>query len=90
MLTSKGFQLFGVVREPSTTNTLYSSSKSEVGRQRLHPTSSKVLALKLGHIKSIPDPDMMNSLINNLRILAPGLTKMQNQNKDAKRKKNKD
>jgi len=24
-------------------------------RQRLHSTSSKVLALKLGHIKSIPD-----------------------------------
>ena len=28
-------------------------------------------------IRAMPDTDMMNSLINNIRVLAPGLTKMQ-------------
>ena len=32
-------------------------------------------------IKNIPDTDMMNMLVNNCRVLAPGLTKMQNQSK---------
>lgn len=36
-------------------------------------------------IRAIPDPDMTNMLINNLRVLAPGLTKVQNQTKQAKR-----
>jgi hypothetical protein len=29
-----------------------------------------------GMIKNIPDTDMMNMLVNNCRVLAPGLTKM--------------
>jgi len=36
-------------------------------------------------IRNIPDPDMTNMLINNVRVLAPGLTKVQNQTKQAKR-----
>ncbi len=38
-------------------------------------------------IKNVPDTDMMNILINNCRVLAPGLTKMQNQSKQTKKKK---
>ena len=43
--------------------------------------------IETGMIKNIPDTDMTNMLINNCRVLAPGLTKMQNQNKQNKRKK---
>jgi len=32
-------------------------------------------------IKNIPDTDMTNMLVNNCRVLAPGLTKMQNATK---------
>ncbi len=38
-------------------------------------------------IKGIPDTDMTNMLVNNCRVLAPGLTKMQNANKQNKKKK---
>lgn len=37
-------------------------------------------------IKSIPDADMTNMLLNNCRVLAPGLTKMQNASKQNKKK----
>lgn len=40
-------------------------------------------------IKNIPDTEMTNMLVNNCRVLAPGLTKLQNQNKAAKRGKEK-
>lgn len=36
-------------------------------------------------VRSLPDPDMTNMLVNNVRVLAPGLTKVQNQTKQAKR-----
>ena len=36
-------------------------------------------------VRNVPDPDMTNMLINNVRVLAPGLTKVQNQTKQAKR-----
>jgi hypothetical protein len=29
-------------------------------------------------VRNVPDPDMTNMLINNVRVLAPGLTKVQN------------
>ena len=32
-------------------------------------------------VRNIPDPEMTNTLINNVRVLAPGLTKVQNQSK---------
>ena len=38
-------------------------------------------------IKNIPDMDMTNMLVNNCRVLAPGLTKMQNANKQQRKKK---
>ncbi len=38
-------------------------------------------------IKNIPDTDMTNMLVNNCRVLAPGLTKMQNANKQNRKKK---
>ena len=38
-------------------------------------------------LKSVPDTDMTNSLINNVRVLAPGLTQMQTKNKQQKKKK---
>ena len=41
-------------------------------------------------IKGIPDPDMINVLINSIRIFAPGLTKMQNQQKKDKKSGKKD
>ena len=41
-------------------------------------------------MKIIPDNDMTNSLINNVRVLAPGLTKIQNANKQQKKKKPKE
>lgn len=40
-------------------------------------------------MKCVPDNDMTMSLINNCRVLAPGLTKIQQQNKQDKKKKNK-
>lgn len=33
---------------------------------------------ELAMVRNIPDPDMTNMLINNVRVLAPGLTKVQN------------
>lgn len=36
-------------------------------------------------VRNVPDPDMTNILINSVRVLAPGLTKVQNQAKQAKR-----
>lgn len=36
-------------------------------------------------VRNVPDMDMTNMLINNIRVLAPGLTKVQNQTKQAKR-----
>jgi hypothetical protein len=37
-------------------------------------------------IKAVPDMDMMNSIVGGVRVLAPGLTKMQNQTKKTKKK----
>lgn len=42
-------------------------------------------ASEAGMVRNLPDPDMTNMLINNVRVLAPGLTKVQNQTKQAKR-----
>lgn len=42
-------------------------------------------AQEAGMVRNLPDPDMTNMLINNVRVLAPGLTKVQNQTKQAKR-----
>ena len=36
-------------------------------------------------VRNVPDPDMTNMLINSVRVLAPGLTKVQNQTKQVKR-----
>lgn len=36
-------------------------------------------------VRNLPDPEMTNMLINNIRVLAPGLTKVQNQTKQQKR-----
>ena len=46
--------------------------------------------LEIQLLKNIPDTDMTNSLINNVRVLAPGLTKMQNITKQQKKKKGKE
>ncbi len=42
---------------------------------------------ELTWIRGIPDMDITNALINSVRVLAPGLTKMQNQNKKLKKGK---
>lgn len=47
--------------------------------------AQKTAPAELAMIRNIPDPDMTNMLINNVRVLAPGLTKVQNQTKQAKR-----
>jgi len=38
-------------------------------------------------IKGVPDVDVTNTLVNSVRVLAPGLTKMQNANKKERKQK---
>jgi hypothetical protein len=53
----------------------------------LGQSNSNKSTLETQLIKQIPDTEMTNMLVNNCRVLAPGLTKMQNQNKQAKKGK---
>ena len=41
-------------------------------------------------IKAVSDQDMTMTLINSVRVMAPGLTKIQQQNRQDKKKKAKD
>lgn len=73
-----------------TPGTLKRGRAQKTIRQLFVSQTDKKQQHELNLIKAVSDQDMTMTLINSCRVMAPGLTKIQQQNKADKRKKNKD
>ena len=55
-------------------------------RQLFLSQSSKTFVYETNLIKAVSDQDMTMTLVNSCRVMAPGLTKIQQQNRNDKKK----
>ena len=73
-----------------TPGTLKRGRAQKTIRQLFLSQNSKTQQHESNLIKAVSDNDMTMTLINSCRVMAPGLTKIQQQNKADKKKKHKD
>lgn len=55
--------------------------------RNLFQTTCNKNETELQWVRGVPDADITNCLINGVRVLAPGLTKLQNEKKKSKKNK---